>query len=154
MEARTVIEFGELTMSKKKEVLEQLREEVMRPIVMEAIDLHENIKLFLSNVDEGALERSLTNYGEHHNFDSEFEIEEIPNQHWYNLCNGILYLNDMVKAIQKVNRFIQGYKVDIKDLRVYLKVIAFIKEDSDFLYSEIKKELCQKNYAVKFDMNK
>lgn len=150
MESRTVIEFGDLKRNEKEKVLEGVREKLIRPIVMEAIELHENIASFLKNVNEDELIGSLKVWGEHQNFDNEFLIGEIPNQNWYYLCNGVLYLNDMVKAIQKVISIFQGYKADIRDYRIFLKVIAFIEEDSDFLYSEIKKEISQKAkfYAV------
>lgn len=141
METETVVVFDELTRSEKEKALEEIREELIRPIVMEAIELHENITLFLKNENEDRLVSSLIAYGEHRNFDNEFLIEEIPNQDWYYLCNGVLYLNDMVKAIQKVIKVIKGNNVDIRDSTIFLKVISFIKDDTDFLYSEIKKRL-------------
>lgn len=137
----TVVLFDELTRSEKEKALEEIREELIIPIVMEAIELHENITLFLNNENEDRLVSSLIAYGEHRNFDNEFLIEEIPNQDWYYLCNGVLYLNDMVKAIQKVIKVIKGNNVDIRDSTIFLKVISFIEDDTDFLYSEIKKKL-------------
>lgn len=140
MEVRKVIEFGDLTKREKEEVVEEMAEELIRPIVLEAIDLHENTTLYLKNEIADELVSSLKAWGEHRNFDNEFSLEEIPNQYWYHLCNGVLYLNDMVKAIHKVIGIIQHYNVDLRDSKLFLKVIEFIKEDSDFLYSEMKKE--------------
>lgn len=144
MEARTVIEFGDLKRSEKEMVVEQIQEEFIRPILMKAIELHENITLYLKDENGGELVSSLKDWGEHWNFDIEFSIDEIPNQYWYYLCNGVLYLKDMVKGIQKIIEIIQGHNVDIGDPRVYLEVCACIEEETGHLYSEIKKELNQK----------
>ncbi|WP_430789094.1 hypothetical protein VBD025_02765 [Virgibacillus flavescens] len=143
METRTVIELDGLAKFEKGEVIK----EMIGVLIMEAIELHENTVLYLENENKDMLVSSLKKWGEHRNFDSEFSIEVMGDQNWYYLCNGVLYLKDMVKATQKVLGISRDYQ--LSDNKLFIKVIGFIKEDVDFLYSKFKEEFSHKiNFCV------
>lgn len=138
MEYKKTNDFANLDWKKEEVSLEDVLRDVITPFIMEAIQFHENVISYINRRDEEQLVKSLLIYGEHERFDNEFSIEEIPNQYWYYLCNGVLYLNDIVNAAQKIIAIVQPYTVDISGFKT---VITSIKQEGDSLYCELKEEL-------------
>lgn len=136
MDLRAVIEFMELAKSNKEKVVE----EMARLATLEAIDFYQNMKLYLQNENEDLLIGSLKKWGEHRNFDDEFSIENMNNQCWYDLCNGVLYLKDMIMATHKVFEISRNYSLDFANYKLFLIAITFIEEEVDFLYAEFKRK--------------
>jgi hypothetical protein len=124
---------------------EEIVEHLISLQIMEAIELYENTALYLKNENLDSLVISLKQWGEHRYFDNEFSIEEMDSQYWYDLCNAVLHLNDMIEVTQKMLEISREHNIDLAYYKLFLIVIAFIKESVEFLYTELKKEFSQIN---------
>lgn len=105
--------------------------------IMETINLYENTTLYVKNQNQDSLVSFLKQWGEHQYFDNEFSIEEMDSQYWYDLCNAVLHLNDMIEVTVKMIEISSEHNVNLTYCKMFLIVIAFIQEKVEFLYTEL-----------------
>ncbi|MBT2694618.1 hypothetical protein [Bacillus sp. ISL-55] len=135
MTRETVTQFSVLEKFKQEEVVERL----IGLQIMDTIELYENTTLYLKNEKQDSLISSLKQLGEHQYFDNEFSIEEMDSQYWYDLCNAVLHLNDMIEVTLKMIEISSERNVNLTYCKMFLIVIAFIQEKVEFLYTELSK---------------